>query len=268
MAIENSKILTAEQEKALRQPIEEFVGNIQKKIDALRAEGTDKVLDLQNEIDAIKRDKILTKDEKAAKISQTQADLEKAKAVESQHKAEISKLIAEAESYIKAHFDKEYYQPVAESCKLEKVQAQEKYRQRVAELEKEHQGILSKLTDHQEIKDEKYVYKNRLFDAKMQLEKDFQQIKDRRHAAFAYKYHLIDLLRMSKFTFAESLSEKWENYKYTFNRRAFFLRNGLYIAIILVFIGLCILTPMLKGVPLLTTKPSAPKSPGLSGVNT
>ena len=45
MAIENSKILTVEQEKALRQPIEEYVGNIQKKIDALRAEGTDKVLD-------------------------------------------------------------------------------------------------------------------------------------------------------------------------------------------------------------------------------
>ena len=252
MAIENSKILTVEQEKALRQPIEEYVGNIQKKIDALRAEGTDKVLDLQNEIDAIKRDKILTKEEKAAKISQTQADLEKAKQVESQHKAEISKLISEAEAYIKAHFDKEYYQPVAESCKLEKAQAQEKYRQRVAELEKEHQSILSKLSDHQEIKDEKYVYKNRLFDAKMQLEKDFQQIKDRRHAAFAYKYHLIDLLRMSRFTFAETLAEKWENYKYTFNRRAFFLRNGLYIAIILVFIGLCILTPMIKGVPLLT----------------
>lgn len=252
MAIENSKILTVEQEKALRQPIDEFVGKIQKKIDALRAEGTDKVLDLQNEIDAIKRDKILTKDEKDAKISQTHADLEKAKAVESQNKAEISKLIAEAESYIKAHFDKEYYQPVVASCKLEKVQAQEKYRQRVAELEKEHQGILSKLTDHQEIKDEKYVYKNRLFDAKMQLEKDFQQIKDRRHAAFAHKYHLIDLLRMSKFTFAETFAEKWENYKYTFNRRDFFLKNGLYIAIIFVFIGLCILTPMLKGVPLLT----------------
>ena len=49
-----------------------------------------------------------------------------------------------------------------------------------------------------EIKDEKYVYKNRLFDAKMQLEKELQQIKDRKHAAYAYKYHLIDLLRSVK----------------------------------------------------------------------
>ena len=32
----NSKILTAEQERALRQPIDEYVGGIQKEIDALR----------------------------------------------------------------------------------------------------------------------------------------------------------------------------------------------------------------------------------------
>lgn len=252
MAIENSKILTAEQEMKLRRPIEDYVGGIQKKIDGLRMDGTDKVLSLQNDMDVVKKDRIFTKEEKDARLAQIRAELEKAKAVEAKNRDEVSKLIADAEAYLKAHFDKDYYQNVVESCKQEKLQAQEKYRQRVAALEKEHQEILSKLTDHQEIKDEKYVYKNRLFDAKMELEKDFQEVKDRRHAAFAYKYHLIDLLRMSKFTFAESVAEKWENYKYTFNRRAFLLRNGLYIAIILIFIALCIITPMMKGVPLLT----------------
>ena len=91
-----------------------------------------------------------------------------------------------------------------------------------------------------------------LFDAKLELQKDYQTIKDRQHAAFTWKYHLIDLLRMSKFTFMETRSQKWENYKYTFNRRAFLLRNGLYIAIILIFIALCIITPIVKGSPLLT----------------
>lgn len=252
MAVENSKILTAEQEMKLRQPIEDYVGKIQEKIDSLRADGTDKVLSLQNDMDVVKKDRIFTKEEKDAKIAQLKAELEKAKAVEAKNKDEISKLIADAEAYLKEHFVKDYYQHVVESCKLEKVQAQEKYRRHVEELEKQHKDILSKITDHQEIKDEKYVHKNRLFDAKMELEKDFQQIKDRRHAAFAYRNHLIDLLRMSKFTFAETMAEKWENYKYTFNRRAFLLRNGLYIAIILIFIALCIITPMVKGVPLLT----------------
>ena len=61
----------------------------------------------------------------------------------------------------------------------------------------------------------------------MDLEKDLQQIKDRRHEAYNFKFHLIDLLRMSKFTFMESRAQKWENYKYTFNSRSFLLQNGL-----------------------------------------
>ena len=44
MANGNSNILTAEQEMKLRQPIEDYVGKIQKKIDSLRADGTDKIV--------------------------------------------------------------------------------------------------------------------------------------------------------------------------------------------------------------------------------
>lgn len=246
MATENTKILTAEQEQQLRQPIDEYVGGIQAKIDALRKDGTDQVVEIQSGMDSLKRDRIYTQQEKEAKLAQYKADLEKAKAVESQNKGEVDKLIAEAESYLNSHFG-EYYQAVVESGKAEKVQAQEKYQAAVAQLNKEHQETMAKLSDQQEIKDEKYVYKNRLFDAKMDLNKDLQEIKDRQHAAFDHKYHLIDMLRMSKFTFAETMAQRWENYKYTFNRRDFLLKNGLYIAIIIIFIGLCIATPILKG---------------------
>lgn len=252
MANENSKILTAEQEEKLRQPIDDHVGKIQKEIDGLRADGTEKVVALQNRIDGLKRDRSISREEKEAEIAKCKAELEKAKAVEAKNKDKISKLIADAESYLKEHFDKDYYQPVLASCQVEKVAAKERYQKRLKDLEKEHQEILSKLTDHQEIKDEKYVYKNRLSNAKIELEKDLQQIKDRRHAAYNHKFHLIDLLRLSKFTFLESRAQKWENYKYTFNRRAFLLQNGLYIAIIIIFIALCIITPIVKNTPLLT----------------
>ena len=47
----NSKILTAEQEKTLRQPIEEYVGKIQKEIDELRKDGTAKVIMYQSRIE-------------------------------------------------------------------------------------------------------------------------------------------------------------------------------------------------------------------------
>lgn len=252
MANSNDVILTTEQEVQLRRPIEDYVGKIQAEIDNLRTDGTQKVLSLQSHIERVKRDAALTKEEKTKKIAEDRTELEKAKAVEAKNKDEISKLIADAETYIKQHFNQDYYEHVKKSCDREKTAAKEKYRKKTAELEREHQATISKLSDHQEIKDEKYVYKNRLFDAKMQLEKELQQIKDRKHAAYAYKYHLIDLLRMSKFTFMETRAQKWENYKYTFNRRAFFLQNGLYIAIILIFIMLCIITPIVKNSPLLT----------------
>ena len=248
----NANILTADQEAKLRRPIEDYVGKIQTKLDSLREEGTTRIVELQNDIDSTKRDHILTKQEKEAELSKLQAELEKAKAVEAKNKGEVASLVADAENYLKAHYDKDYYQAVVASCKEERVLAQAKYKERVADLEKEHQAAVAKLSDQHEIKDEKYVYKNRLFDAKMQYEKDLQLIKDRQHAAFDYKYHLIDMLRMSKFTFAETLAQRWENYKYTFNRRDFLLRNGLYIAIVFIFIILCIITPIIKNVPLLT----------------
>ncbi len=252
MANENSKILTEEQEMRLRQPIDDYVGKIQAEIDRLREEGTDRVLALQDHMDGLKRDRVLTREEKEAAIAEDRAQLEKAKGIEIKNKDAISKLISDAEDYIKTHFDRDYYQMVQISCVLEKTAAKERYRKNIETLKQEHQAALSKISDNQEIKDEKYVYKNRLFDAKMKLEKELQQIKDRRHAAYTYKYHLLDLLRMSKFTFLETRAQKWENYKYTFNRRAFFLQNGLYIAIILIFIMLCIITPMVKNAPLLT----------------
>ena len=251
MVAENTKILTAEQEAQLLAPIDEHVGAIQEKINALRLNGTDKVLDIQNSLENLKRDRIYTAEEKQKRTAELKAELAKAKEVEAKNKAEVSKLIAEAEGYLKANYGA-YYQAVAASCAEENVKAQANYKEAVEQLNREHQETVAKLSDQQELKDEKYVHKNRLFDAKMSLLKEKQQIKDRRHAAYDHKYHLIDMLRMSKFSVGESMAQKWENYRYTFNRRDFFLRNGLYIAIIIIFIGLCIATPIIKGVPLLT----------------
>ncbi len=248
---DNIKILTAEQENQLRKPIDDYVGGIQEKINDLRKDGTDRVIEIQSALDSLKRDRIYTAQEKEAKRAQLQKELEQAKQVEAQHKDEVAKLIADAEGYLKANYN-HYFQAVEASCAQEKVQAQAKYQAAVEQLNKDHQETVAKLSDAQEIKDEKYVHKNRLFDAKMQLAKDLQDAKDRRHAAFDHQYHLIDLLRMSKFTFSESLQQRWENYNYNFNIRNFLLRNGLYLAIAVVFIAMCILAPTVKKVDLLT----------------
>ena len=228
----NSKILTAEQEKTLRQPIEEYVGKIQKEIDELRKDGTAKIIMYQSMIENVKRDKTLSKGEKDSEIASCQKELEQAKAVEAQNKDQIAKLIGKAENYLKNNFDK-YYNAVKASCIAEKEQALQEHQQRLAKIEKEHKETLAKISAQAEVKEENYVYKNRVSNEKIELEKEYQRIKDRKHDAYSYKYHLIDLLRLSKFTFAENQAQKWENYKYTFNRRTFLLQNGLYIAIIL-----------------------------------
>ena len=166
-ATQTSKILSAEQEAKLRQPIDEYVGKIQAQIDELRTDGTEKAVNIQNELDNLKRDRIYTAQEKTERETKLKAELAAAKAVEEKNKGQINKLIADAEAYLKAHYDSDYYQAVVASCKQEKVQAQQKYQATVEQLKKEHETALSKLSNQQEIKDEKYVHKNRLFDAKM-----------------------------------------------------------------------------------------------------
>lgn len=247
-----TKILTIDEEKSLRLPIDTYVGEIQKKIDLLRKDGTDKILVLQNQIDSVKKDRLISKIEKEEQIQKYKNELLVAKEVENKNKNEVNSLIKEAVDYLNANYSKKYYNKVVNSTRQEKLQAKEEYKQKLEDLKNEHDKLVASLNDSKEIKEEKYIYKNRIFDAKVQYEKRLQQIKDRRHAAFSHKYHLIDLLRMSKFTFLENRVQKWENYKYTFNKRDFLLRNGLYIAILLVFIVLCAITPIVKKTNLLT----------------
>ena len=249
---EKSIIISAEEEAILLKPIDEYVGKIQEQIDALRVEGSDKVNSLKNKIAIAKENKNLTKEEQNKIIGESKKNLEKAKATEDANKQQIAKLIADAEGYLKENFEKLYYNAVKESCEAEKAKALEDHKQRLAQLEKEHKEALAGMSDQVEIKEENYVHKNRISNEKLELEKEKQRIKDRKHDALTYKYHLIDLLRLSDFTFAEEMAQKWENYKYTFNRRTFLLQNGLYIAIILIFIALCVITPIKKGTPLLT----------------
>lgn len=241
-----TNILSHDEELALRKPIEDYVGKIQAEIDELREEGTNKVLEYSEEIEVLKRDKIYTKSEKEARISELNGKLQKAKEIEAKNKQPINDKIAAAEKYLKDHYQTDYYNKVVESNKYEVQKAKADYDKKLKELEKEHKDILSGLSDKEEIKEENFIYKNRLFDAKLEYTKNMQEAKDRKHDAFTFEYHLIDLLKISNFSFAEKQAQKIENYKYSFNTRDFLLKNGLYIAIILVFIFLCIITPIKK----------------------
>ena len=249
---ENSVIISAEEEAKLLKPINEYVEKIQKKIDVLRVDGSDKVNDLKNQIAIAKENKNLSKVQRDKIIANSKKELESAKKVEAANKEEIKKLIAEAEDYLAKHYKKDYYDVVNKSCKAAKAEENSRYEKIKADLKSEHQKKIASLKDAEEIKAEKYVFKNKLFDAQMAHESKIQEIKDRRHDAYMHKYHLIDLLRTSKFTFLQQREQKLENYRYSFNLSQFLYKNGLYIVIILIFIGLCIITPVVKNTQLLT----------------
>ena len=248
----NKAILSAEEESRLLRPIDDHLAQIQKKIDELRADGTEKIVYLRNHIGIVKEDKNYTKEERVRIIAEDRQKIEEAKRVEATNKGKIDALIAEGKRYLDAHYETEYYSKVVDSCREEKALALAEYERAVAEIKNEYESSIKKTTDKQELKDEKYVYKNKLFDARMSRDASLAVIKDRMHEAYTHKYHLIDLLTMSHFSFTEKRAQNWENYKYNFKLSNFLYKNGLYIVIVLIFIGLCIITPMVKHTSLLT----------------
>ena len=139
---DKSMILSAEAEAALLKPIDEYVGKIQKQIDALRVDGSDKVRSLKNHIAIAKEDKNLTKEERAKIIAKDKADLEKAKSVESANKDKVSKLISDAESYLSKHYKSDYYEKVVASCEAEKAAENASYDKIVATIKTEHEQAL------------------------------------------------------------------------------------------------------------------------------
>ena len=100
------RYLSAEEEAKLLKPIDEYVGKIQAQIDALRVDGSDKVQALKTHISLTKEDKNYTKEEQNAIIRKDQELLVKAREVETANKDKVSKLIADAESYLKTHLRK------------------------------------------------------------------------------------------------------------------------------------------------------------------
>ena len=258
IAEEKVGILSAEQEEQLLAPIDQHINAIQAKIDELRKDGTDKVVALQAQMRVSKADKTLTKDEREGLIKRDEKELAEARKVQAANRGKIDKLVNEAESYLRANYDSQYYDKVEASTKKEREVAKTEYRAKLKEIEKEHVANINALKANngpdlqQEIKDENYVYKNKKFDAKRVLQLRQQAIKDRLHAAFTNKYHYIDLLRNSRFTFQQTQKQKIEAYKYSFDLKQFLLKNGLYIVIVLIFIALCVLAPVWKNVELLT----------------
>ena len=134
-----TNILSRDEELALRKPIEDYVGKIQAEIDELREEGTNKVLEYSEEIEVLKRDKIYTKSEKEARISELNTKLQKAKESKFKINNQLMEKIAVAEKYLKDHYQTDYYNKVVESNKYEVQKAKADYDEKIKRIRKRTQ---------------------------------------------------------------------------------------------------------------------------------
>lgn len=261
-------ILTSEQKDAMLKPIDDTIDAIQKKINALRVNGVDKVTAINEEIKSVKKNKELDETTRNKIIQKDNILLEDAKKVVQQNKEKISALIKEAETYLSQHYAIDYRNHIKADVENRKNLLNQEHVAELAKLKDEHlsslaqlQGEVDACTDEKEkaekqsiLKNENYIYKNRVYDSKLSYQKKMQALKDEKHEAFLYKYHLIDLLRNSRFTISQQIAQKAENYGYNFSAKQFLLKNGLYIAIITVFLVFCIMAPIQQGTALLTWK--------------
>ena len=163
-------ILSAQEEQELLRPIDEYIGKIQEQINALRKDGTDQVIALNNHIAVVRENANLTRDQKQKIIFENKKTLAQAKEIEKQKKPEVDKLINQAVSYLDAHYDQEYYSRVKASCEAEVVAEKDRHEKELAELKAQHEKNFMASKKAEDVKEEKYVYKNKLFDAKLKHE--------------------------------------------------------------------------------------------------
>jgi len=88
--MENKAILTVEEEQNLLRPIDQYISDIQKKINELRKDGTDRVIALNNHIAVVRENSNLTKAEKKSIITENKQTLSGAKRVEQEKKQRLT----------------------------------------------------------------------------------------------------------------------------------------------------------------------------------
>ena len=143
MSTKNGTILSAEAEQKLLAPIDEYVGGIQQKINALRADGTDQVIALTNHMAITRENANYTKGEKAEIIARDKKELVAAKAIEEKNTGQINLLIADAVGYLDKHYENEYYTKVVSSCAAQKEAELARYSTEVEALTKQHEADLA-----------------------------------------------------------------------------------------------------------------------------
>ena len=163
------------------------------KLRALRADGVTKINDCRIELAALKKNKLIAEDERARRVQQLNAEIAKAKEVESRNKSEIAALSKEAVAYVNT-ISKGIEKAVDEKQDKRIAGAKVFYEKEVAEIRKAAEArendIKTRLSggDPQALKSEleicRYELKSALYDSKSRYKDQVDRAKAAKHQAF------------------------------------------------------------------------------------
>lgn len=220
---------------------------------ALRKDGVNKILTLNQTIGAAKKNKMLDAAERSRIIADCSSQIAQAKEVAARNASADRELTKDALAYANV-LARQYIAQVDAEQDKKIARLRDDYGKQVAQIQADAQKRIAAASgDAQETA--RYELKSALFDAKNRLEGELARCKDAKKQAFVDHVQENRSLRNGRTNFAENMQMNAKNYVYNFKASKFFLDNGLYIAILIFFI-ICIIIAPISGAGNLLTLPN------------
>ena len=234
-----------------------FIPEIEKilsEIDALRLDGVTKIEGLKNEISNLKRNHQLDPETREKLIANDKKQIAAATAVKEQNKEQLYVKVTDAINFIE-----ESYKPLIAADKAagkEKIAAAKiEYQQKLATYLEERNASLAELKEKFEneplpedrsadeqkrrrlqLKEVDSIYHQKCNDALVAFNDVKDAAKESNHALYLNKYAFMERANNKKLPIKYAYEQKFENYSYVFNLKDFFLKNGLYLTILVLMI--------------------------------
>ncbi len=215
---------------------------------ALRATGVNRITELKQQNQTIKKSKMMDEENKAKLIADNNILIEAAKKDAEENKVKIADLTKEAVAYVNGvatEIEKRVKAEEAANIAKYKEQLRSKIETIKADADKKKATVT--YTDPAERKLEintiEYEAKSAIFDAKSHFGTLIDQSKANRNQAFVDHVQVNRTLRNGKTNFKENTVLKYNDYINKFKLSKFLLNNGLYLAILVFFIVCIIIAP-------------------------
>ena len=251
-----SENVTSKQQKIVNpfssdKTYEEFLN----KLNDLRKDGENKIIDLHNENSDIRANRLINKQTKKELIDKNKALIEEAKKVKAENKEEVNSIIKEAEAKSKVD-GKLFYDETKKAADERIVLIKEGYKKDLEEEKAKHIEISSQIKQNFEEKSsqnadnleglkkeykaqlngEKIRHKSRKAEIKSNCEALIQKEKDEKYNAYSEKYHFNNKVRNGRPTLLEKFENWHTTYAYNFKLKPWLIKNALYIIIVLFFL--------------------------------